>query len=860
MRRIVIFYFVLFISTSFALCQMADQKKVPSEPQPCTDPFSVNGKTEVVQVLSPGLENNLLGDSPNRSVSVYLPPGYESSPANRYPVIYFLHSYTANHTSFFGGTSVPGLDFTTILDKIYNSSAAPPVILVSPNSHNKFRGSFYTNSFVTGAWEDFITEDVIQYVEANYRTLSSRESRGIAGHSMGGYGTIKLAMRHPDIFSAAYMQSAAALDLYQYTFGRFAEENNSLEEALNGENFDDLTMYAQTLVAMAAAYAPDSTASPFPGQLPVDTSGTLIDSVWQQWLQHDPSTMIRFYKDNLMQYSAIQFDCGTSDQFYFYDHNESFSDSLDHHGIAHVFESYAGGHNSNPQRIETRLLPFFFENLAHEVPGIIRKSAWNLDSSDSLVIEMDLDGTIYIVPDSTGTVLDSILEKQVISRTATSDSDVVIHLSEIEYGEYVAYGVDQSNSGISLPVPFAVVPFIPEIIIQVTDFSTGDPIAKYELNIDGRLYVTDSLGEVSLNGCGADNSYSISTRRYENYAAFETNVIAYSDTTFMISLIEDSYLRVVDRATQLPIQGAFVKYGNSAFYTNDHGIVRIQDLRSEELAYSIEHHEYFLLADTSSLISGDTLIAELTPLVANIEFQVNDESGPVAGIAVNLGGMTVNTNNGGIASFIYRPARTEYQYTIEKPCYSQVFDSLFLEIDTLIHITLMPDTNTGEVDAGISGDTIYISSSSSGHIYVVPPGTERQADSILAATFFTFPIVLNDPLYIHITEIPSGEYWVYFVDQCENVSEELTLGVGWKDLRTGKPNIYPNPVSDLLIIEFNQLDEYTAEITSLNGRLLLNHKVQEPIYQIDLSSLHKGVYFITIRSKDFVSTRIIVKL
>ncbi|MGW8316588.1 MAG: alpha/beta hydrolase-fold protein, partial [Bacteroidales bacterium] len=820
----------------------------------CSDPFSVSGTTELVSIHGSGLEGNLLGDSPDRAASVYLPPGYENSPENRYPVLYFLHGYTSSHLSFFGGSSAfPDLDFSKIMDKLINSGAVPPVIIVSPNVNNKYGGCFYTNSYVTGQWEDFIARDVIDFVESNYRVISKRESRGIAGHSMGGYGTITLAMKHPELFSSAYTLSAALMDLEEYVFGQEIKEEKYLDEAVNGMRFEDLSFYARTYVAIAAAFAPDSTASPFLGRLPLDTSGAIIDSVWQKWLDHDPSWMLPTYRDNLMEYTAIQMDCGTSDQYYFYAHNESFSDSLTRYGIEHVFEGYEGDHvNRLANRIETRLLPFFFENLEHEVPGIIRTGAWNLEPSDSLVLEMDLDGTIYIVPAATGAVLDSILEHQILAVQAVAKSRVKIPLTNCEYDSYVAYGMNETHSGISLPVPFSVVPFIPEITIHLTDFSTKDPMVEHEVIINGYTYFTDSLGEVVFKGCGSSNSYALSIRRVENYAPLEKSLEVDTDTSFEFSLVRDSYLKIVDRATKLPIQGALVKFGEFSLFTNKNGVVTIQDLRSEDLNYRVEHTYYFPLVDTSALSSGDTLVVEMSNLLASVEFQVSDIAGPVPNQEVNLGGRTVKTNDDGIARFAVNQARQFYHYTIEKSCYSLVNDSLFLEVDTTVSVTLLPDTTLPEINTWYHGDTLEISSSSSGAFYVVPVGTERLLDSIKSDPLFTLPVLMNDPVQVNTSELPAGEYWAYYIDQCENVSEELTGGVGLEEVHAGDFNIYPNPVGSELFILYSGYGEYVVEITGLNGQQRYSQVFQGPMHQIHLSSFQKGVYFITIRSKDFV--------
>ena len=87
------------------------------------------------------------------------------------------------------------------------------MIIVLPSTYNKYAGSWYTNSTLTGNWKDFITLDLVDYIDNNYRTIASVGSRGIAGHSMGGYGALKLAMSHPDIYSAVFGLSADFLVL-----------------------------------------------------------------------------------------------------------------------------------------------------------------------------------------------------------------------------------------------------------------------------------------------------------------------------------------------------------------------------------------------------------------------------------------------------------------------------------------------------------------------------------------------------------------------------------------------------------------------------------------------------------------------
>jgi hypothetical protein len=408
------------------------------------------------------------------------------------------------------------------------------------------------------------------------------------------------------------------------------------------------------------------------------------------------------------------------------------------------------------------------------------------------------------------------------------------------------------------PERFNVKPDMPEVTIRVNDYHTGDPIPDYSLNIDGDIYKTDATGEVSLTGCG-ESVYSI-TARFQNYTPVDTTMTVISDTTFVITLVRDSYIKVVDRLTKEPVYRAFVSYGNNTAITNDNGIATIQNLRSENLSFRVEHGDYFSLEDSIDLKSGDTLVIELTRLLANLEFHVIDESGPVVNQLVDLKILNRKTDHNGIALFLNKPARKVYHYSIDRPCYFPVSDSLFLEIDTVIYITLEPDSIPPVLDVGTSGDTLQMSSSSTGDLYVVPPGTERHIDSIRANPLITVPIMMNMPIYVNTTDLQDGEYWVYVIDQCQNVSEELTFGVGIEDLHSGVIEIYPNPAHFLLTVELGNYGDYIVEITSLKGQLLRSDSWEGTTHQLDLSSFQKGIYFITIRSKDFVTTRKIIKL
>src|SRR4051812_4237475 len=152
---------------------------------------------------SKALEKNRYGDTPDRAMLVYLPASYESSPTKRYPVVYLLHGY--------GGTERTWVTLGPVkpaMDTLVRNGTVREMIVVMPSGRNAFDGSFYTNSASTGNWDDFISKELVAYIDGKYRTIASPESRGLAGHSMGGYGAFTVGMRHAgDVFSAVYAMS-----------------------------------------------------------------------------------------------------------------------------------------------------------------------------------------------------------------------------------------------------------------------------------------------------------------------------------------------------------------------------------------------------------------------------------------------------------------------------------------------------------------------------------------------------------------------------------------------------------------------------------------------------------------------------
>src|SRR5262245_23000992 len=180
------------------------------------NPAAPHGKVDVVTVHGTSLEGNLERDSPDRQVSIYPPPGYQRDTARRYPVVYLLHGYTDTDDRWFGRVK-HFIDVPAVADRAI-AAGAGEMLIVMPNAYTRFQGSMYSASVVIGDWETFIARELVAYVDSHYRTIANRASRGLAGHSMGGYGTLRIGMKHPDTFSSIYALSACCMMLSDRLF------------------------------------------------------------------------------------------------------------------------------------------------------------------------------------------------------------------------------------------------------------------------------------------------------------------------------------------------------------------------------------------------------------------------------------------------------------------------------------------------------------------------------------------------------------------------------------------------------------------------------------------------------------------
>lgn len=334
--------------------------------------LAAQGQLIVERVHASSLGETVTGESADRTVAVYLPPSYASAPDRRYPVVYLLHGIGGTHADWIraGDADRSWRTIQGVMDRGIAAGRIAELIVVAPDQRTRGGGSFYTNSASTGRWEDFTVLDLVRHTDGAYRTIAAAEGRGIAGHSMGGYGALKLAMKHPDVYQAVYGMNSALLDFA----GDLLPQNKAFERAIDARPADmnpRVDFYVPSFWCVAQAFSPEPNSPPFYAELPYQlVDGVLVPSpAHERWRKHMLLHQVEAHRDNLLALAAIRFDSGRRDQ---YSHipptNLALSVKLDELGVPHVFEDYNGDHRDQlwgeGGRIANEVLPFFSRTLA----------------------------------------------------------------------------------------------------------------------------------------------------------------------------------------------------------------------------------------------------------------------------------------------------------------------------------------------------------------------------------------------------------------------------------------------------------------------------------------------------------------
>jgi len=333
--------------------------QAPQQPPAPVQPQSMDGKYERITVHGASLVGNLEGDNPDRMVSVYLPPGYATNPESRYPVLYLLHGFTNSDSRWFGLRSPNFVNVPRAVDRAY-AAGAMEMIIVMPDAFTKYQGSMYSSSATIGDWEGFVTRDLVSYIDEHYRTLAQRASRGLAGHSMGGYGTIRLGMKYPQVFSSLYAMSPCCLAANMQPNPEAVER---AAKVITDEEIAAADFFTKAILASAAAWSPNPRNPPQFFDLPI-VDGKLVPETIAKWAANAPLVMVHQYVPNLKQFDAIAIDAGDKDLPLLPEAVHALDGILRDYGIAHEAEIYQGDHvNRIEERLEKKVLPFFGKHL-----------------------------------------------------------------------------------------------------------------------------------------------------------------------------------------------------------------------------------------------------------------------------------------------------------------------------------------------------------------------------------------------------------------------------------------------------------------------------------------------------------------
>lgn len=319
---------------------------------------AAGGTIDHIQVHGRSLEGNLQGDPAERDVTVYLPHSYSTDRSRRYPVVYLLHGYGRTVDKWVPFIGLPGS-----ADRDIAAGTAREMILVLPDANTLYGGSMYSSSPTTGDWETYITHDLVGYIDSHYRTLATRESRGLGGHSMGGYGVWRIAMKHPEVYSSIYALSPCCLMNNPQPPAPGRQSAPAKAPAANATGDHGKGAHEVNVqFGEAAAWSPNPQNPPQFFDLPVK-EGKLQPEIAAKWLANSPAVMVDQYVYNLRRYDAIAMDVGLQDTLV--GSIKEFDGTLMRLKVPHTFETYQGDHSDHLQeRVEQKVLPFFSQHLA----------------------------------------------------------------------------------------------------------------------------------------------------------------------------------------------------------------------------------------------------------------------------------------------------------------------------------------------------------------------------------------------------------------------------------------------------------------------------------------------------------------
>jgi enterochelin esterase family protein len=325
----------------------------------------LNGRLDTTPVDSIALSGNRLGDPHTRPLSVYLPPGYDTDPARRYPAILMLSSHGNTGQSMLNWRAWDdSLDQQA--DRLISSGECPPFILIIPDTWTRLGGALHLNTPALGNYGDYLLDEIIPYVDARYRTIPTGGGRGIMGRSSGGYAALYHAMMNPGMFGAAadhsgdaYFEFMAMPDLarLQRNLARLGGLDGLLLAAAQRGTKEQFFYDTVGILTWAATFAPND-AAPYGFDLPVDMdTGALREDVWARCKRFDPIELVKDpdHARALHELKELFIDCGSYDEYNLQVGARLLSRELTRLNVPHTYEEYPGGHRGTHYRYDVSL-------------------------------------------------------------------------------------------------------------------------------------------------------------------------------------------------------------------------------------------------------------------------------------------------------------------------------------------------------------------------------------------------------------------------------------------------------------------------------------------------------------------------
>jgi len=307
-----------------------------------------NGRGSVVRLRheSEVLKGNPLGDAHVRDLFVYLPPGY-SATDKRFPSVYCLTGFTGRGKMLLNDNAfTPNL--AERMDKLIAAGTIQPMIAVMPNCFTWFGGSQYINSTATGRYEDYLSQEIVAAVDANFRTIEDRNARAVMGKSSGGYGALIMGLRHADVFGLvcstagdAYFEYCYPMDFAKAFRGIKGDPIGFMPRFWSTEKQGRDDHAALNTIGMAACYSPDGESFDMPFDL---ETGEMREEVWARWIEHDPVRLVEKHAEELKSLKLLYIDAGTRDEFALDVGARILSNKLAEYDIAHLHEDFDDGH------------------------------------------------------------------------------------------------------------------------------------------------------------------------------------------------------------------------------------------------------------------------------------------------------------------------------------------------------------------------------------------------------------------------------------------------------------------------------------------------------------------------------------